>query len=96
MAERSDGRAVRRACHHVMCVPVCKCVSVPLVWELLHGGGEELVAAGALPLKDGTRLCGVQSLREGKEGREWNDFSIVIPAWDLPLASSPGFSEPRC
>lgn len=70
MAEHSDGRAVRRACHHVMCMPVCKCVSVPLVWELLLGGGEEPAAAGALPPEDGTGLCGVQGLREGKEGRE--------------------------
>lgn len=34
------------------------------------GEGRSVRAAGALPLEDGTGLCGVQSLREGKEGRE--------------------------
>lgn len=34
------------------------------------GEGRSVRAAGALPLEDGTGLCGVQSLQEGKEGRE--------------------------
>lgn len=57
MAEHSDGQAVRRACHHVMRVPVCMCVYVISGGKILRERGGRAWGV-ALPLANGARRAG--------------------------------------
>lgn len=98
MAEHGDGQAVRRACHHVMCGPVCMCFCVISEGKkiLCEGGGGAWGVARLWPMgldgRGGARRG--EMARSLQEGRGYVMTFHSRPAQDLPVTSSPGLSRP--